>query len=175
MDGWMDLLQYFFSSTRFGPPIHFTGAASGWRFASSQPLFKSVRECVWTLTAKNSTLTQRRFHELVVGFFEQAFCWAWKQKHTAVKTKPLNRAFTLSNGPNANYKSRARNCVFLCLPTGSEESVMMTSKASWFFFMNSKPSPTFRVSLGLKNPFAIPGRYFFETLMTSCFKIHRKN
>lgn len=44
---------------------------------------------------------------------------------------------------------------------------MMTSKASWFCFMNSKPSPTCRVSLGLKNPFAIPGRYFLETVITS--------
>lgn len=52
-------------------------------------------------------------------------------------------------------------------PTGSEESVIMTSKASWFCFMNSKPSPTCKVSLGLKNPLAIPGRYFFDTLMTS--------
>lgn len=43
----------------------------------------------------------------------------------------------------------------------------MTSNASWFCFMNSKPSPTWRVSLGLKNPLAIPGRYFFDTLMTS--------
>lgn len=43
----------------------------------------------------------------------------------------------------------------------------MMSKASWFFFMNSKPSPIWRVILGLKNPLAIPGRYFFDTSMTS--------
>lgn len=34
--------------------------------------------------------------------------------------------------------------------------------------MNSKPSPTWRVSFGLKKPWAIPGRYFLDTLMTSC-------
>lgn len=63
------------------------------------------------------------------------------------------------------------------LPTGSEESVMITSKASWFFFMNSKPSPTWRVSLGLKKPLAIPGRYFLDTLMTSfeCAKHHNQS
>lgn len=53
------------------------------------------------------------------------------------------------------------------LPTGSDESVMMTSKAFWFCFINSKPSPTWRVSFGLKKPLAMPGRNFFETSMTS--------
>lgn len=41
------------------------------------------------------------------------------------------------------------------------------SKASWFCFINSKPSPTCRVSLGLKKPFAMPGKYFFDTVITS--------
>lgn len=53
------------------------------------------------------------------------------------------------------------------LPTGSDESVIMMSKASWFCFINSKPSPTWRVSFGLKKPFAMPGRYFLDALMTS--------
>lgn len=61
------------------------------------------------------------------------------------------------------------------MPTGSEESVIMTSKASWFCFMNSKPSPTWRVSFGLKNPLAIPGRNFFDTLMTSYTANNIKN
>lgn len=54
------------------------------------------------------------------------------------------------------------------LPMGSDESVIITSKASWFCFMNSKPSPTCKVSLALEYPTAIPGRYFLDTWITSC-------
>lgn len=45
--------------------------------------------------------------------------------------------------------------------------MIITSKASWFCFMNSKPSPTCKVSLGLEYPTAMPGRYFLDAWITS--------
>jgi hypothetical protein len=57
----------------------------------------------------------------------------------------------------------------------SEESVIMTSKASWFCFMNSKPSPTWRVSFKLEKPTAMPGRNFNDILIdfTLDHRLHR--
>ena len=54
-------------------------------------------------------------------------------------------------------------------PTGSEESVMMTSNSDLCFAIKSKPSPMWRVSFGLENPDDMYGRYFFDTSTTICY------
>lgn len=117
-----------------------------------------------TLGTQNSAISQRRLHQLIVGLLEQTFSWACRQ--TTQTTSPT--AHQLRETVNRDLRRHL-------LPTGSEESVMITSKASWFCFMNSKPSPTWRVSFGLKNPLAIPGRYFLDTLMTSCTADNNEN
>ena len=54
------------------------------------------------------------------------------------------------------------------IPTGSDESVMRTSNSFSCCRMYSKPSPIYWVSLGELYPFAIFGKCFLHTLITSC-------
>ena len=57
--------------------------------------------------------------------------------------------------------------IYFYLPTGSELSVIMTSNSPLCCFINSKPSPTFKVSFGCSSPFPMKGKYFFDTLITT--------
>lgn len=54
------------------------------------------------------------------------------------------------------------------LPTGSEESVIMTSKLSTLSSRKAKPSPMWILTLGCSNPAAMLGKNFLEARMTAC-------
>lgn len=57
-------------------------------------------------------------------------------------------------------------------PSGSDESVMITSKVFLYSAKNLKPSPMWTFTFGLSKLEDIPGRYFLAFLMTPSSMSH---
>ena len=79
---------------------------------------------------------------------------------------PPGRSAPCSNSKYGFWKSVSAG------PSGSLESVMITSNSSFLSARNLNPSPMWVFTAGCWKPTDMPGRYFFDRRMTACVNLN---